>query len=79
MKTEIINNTTDELDELLDTQLITNFADSDYAFILDADGNLKQVIPPRGQVLDTPSGVLAVLAVFGLDDITDLGTPPMWH
>jgi hypothetical protein len=79
MKTEIINNTTDEADEMLDAQIITNFADTDYAFILDADGNLKQVIPPRTHNLDTPSGVLAVLAVFGLDDITDLGTPPMWH
>jgi hypothetical protein len=79
MKTETINNTTDNLDEILDAQVITNFADTDYAFILDADGNLKQVIPPRMPDLDTPTGVLAVLAVFGLDDISDLGTPPQWH
>jgi hypothetical protein len=79
MKTETINNTTDDLDEVLDAQVITNFADTDYAFILDAEGNLKQLIPPRTPNLDTPTGVLAVLAVFGLDDISDLGTPPQWH
>lgn len=45
------------------------FEDGDYAFVFDADGNLKDVYLPDGFELDPPKVIKEILKVLGIDDI----------
>jgi len=49
-----------------------DFGKDDYGFILGPDGELKTFMIPEHLMEDPPEEVLAILSIFGIDDIHDL-------
>jgi hypothetical protein len=58
-----------EVEELEDTE---DFGRDDFGFIIGPDGNLKTFMIPEHLMEDPPEEVLAILEMFGIDDIHDL-------
>jgi hypothetical protein len=58
-----------EVEELEDTE---DFGRDDFGFIIGPDGNLKTFMLPEHLMEDPPEEVLAILEMFGIDDIHDL-------
>lgn len=44
----------------------------DFGFIIGPDGNLKTLMIPEKLMEDPPEEVMAILELFGIDDIHDL-------
>jgi len=49
-----------------------DFTAEDFGFIIGPDGNLKTLMIPENLMEDPPEEVLAILELFGIDDIHDL-------
>jgi hypothetical protein len=61
-----INVEIEEIDENDD------FGRDDFGFIIGPDGELKSLMIPEHLMDDPPEEVLAILEMFGIDDIHDL-------
>lgn len=49
-----------------------DFTDSDYGFIINADGTLKTMWLPEDLMEDPPKSVMKLLKIFGIKDIHSL-------
>jgi len=45
---------------------------NDYGFIIGPDGNLKTLMIPEHLMEDPPEEVMAILEIFGIDNIHDI-------
>ena len=50
-----------------------DYGPDDFGFVLGPDGELKSFMIPEHLMEDPPEEVLAILSIFGIDDIHDLG------
>lgn len=46
-----------------------DFSDTDYGFIIDADGELKTMMLPEELMNNPPSSIKKILKIFGIKDI----------
>jgi len=46
-----------------------DFSDTDYGFIIDADGELKTMMLPEELMDNPPSSIKKILKIFGIKDI----------
>ena len=46
-----------------------DFSDTDYGFIIDADGELKTMMLPEELMNNHPSSIKKILKIFGIKDI----------
>jgi len=47
----------------------------DFGFVIGPDGELKSFMIPEHLMTDPPEEVLAILSIYGIDDITTLTNP----
>jgi hypothetical protein len=67
MPTNITSTEVEEFDD-------DNFSPNDFGFIIDSNGNLKTLMIPEHLMEDPPEEVVAILEMFGIDNIHDLET-----
>ena len=48
------------------------YGPDDFGFVLGPDGDLKSFVIPEHLMEDPPEEVLAILSIFGIDNIYDL-------
>jgi hypothetical protein len=58
-----------EIEEIEDTE---DFGKDDFGFILGPDGELKTFMMPEHLMSDPPEEVMAILSLFGIDNIYEL-------
>ena len=58
-----------EIEEIEDDD---DFGRDDFAFVIGPDGNLKTFMIPEHLMSDPPEEVLAILEMFGIDDIHEI-------
>ena len=64
-----MSNLTDDFEEL-DTSDETDLADEDYGFVISPTGQLKSFFVPLDDFeIDPPEAVVAILKLFGIDDV----------
>lgn len=64
------NTTSADLEEDFDED---DFSTDDYVFIVGPDGKLKTLIIPENLMEDPPTEISAILELFQIEDIHDLG------
>jgi len=55
--------------EEIDDDDYNDFNDSDYGFIINADGTLKIMMLPEDLMKNPPKSVMKILKIFGIKDI----------
>lgn len=67
------NQTTADVVEVLEYEEEDGVSSDDFGFIIGPDGELKSIMIPEHLMDDPPEEVRAILAIFGIDDIHELG------
>lgn len=58
--------------EEINDECSDDFDDSDYGFIINADGTLKTMMLPEFAMENPPKSIVKILKIFGIKDIHSL-------
>ena len=66
------NNNVDAVVTIEEYDEENEYGPDDFGFVLGPDGDLKSFMIPEHLMKDPPEEVLAILSIFGIDNIHDL-------